>query len=69
MDKARAEMAQMVEARVALAAQGPDRYKMLRQIIVKRLHPDISSSPQERIYRETMFKSIWQDIEVIDKKE
>jgi hypothetical protein len=70
MDKARAEMAQMVEARVALAAlQGPDRYKMLRQIIVKRLHPDISSSPQERVYREAMFKSIWQDIEVIDKKE
>jgi hypothetical protein len=70
MDKTRAEMAQIVEARVALAAsQGPDRYKMLRQLIVKRLHPDISSSPQERVYRETMFKSIWQDIEVIDKKE
>jgi hypothetical protein len=67
-ETARAEVAMMVEARVALAAQGPDRYKMLRQIIVKRLHPDISSSPEERVYREKMFKSIWQDIEAIDKK-
>jgi hypothetical protein len=68
MDKARAEMAQMMQARLTLSPQGPDRYKMLRQAIIKRLHPDIASSRDERVYREQMFKAIWQDIEDIDKK-
>ncbi len=68
MDKARAEMAQMMQARLTLSPQGPDRYRMLRQAIIKRLHPDIASSRDERVYREMMFKAIWQDIEEIDKK-
>ena len=65
---AKAEMANIVDARLALAGQGPDRYKQVRQIIVKRLHPDIPGTPEEKGYRERLFKSIWQDIEALDKK-
>ncbi len=68
LESARAEMANMVEARMALSGQGPDRYKQVRQIIIKRLHPDIAGTDDEKAYREKLFKSIWQDIEALDKR-
>jgi hypothetical protein len=68
LDTTRAEMANMVEARLALSGAGPDRYKQVRQIIVKRLHPDIAGTDEEKAYREKLFKSIWQDIEALDKR-
>jgi hypothetical protein len=68
LETTRAEMANMVEARLALSGAGPDRYKQVRQIIVKRLHPDIAGTDEEKSYRERLFKSIWQDIEALDKK-
>jgi hypothetical protein len=68
LEKTRAEMANMVEARLALSGAGPDRYKQVRQIIVKRLHPDIAGTDEEKAYREKLFKSIWQDIEALDKR-
>lgn len=68
IDTTRAEAANMAEARAALAGNGPDRYKMARQIIVRRLHPDIPGSDEEKSYRERLFKSIWQDIEALDKR-
>jgi hypothetical protein len=68
LETTRAEMANMVEARLALSGVGPDRYKQVRQIIVKRLHPDIAGTDEEKSYREKMFKSIWKDIEALDKK-
>jgi len=67
LETARAEMANMVDARLTLAGT-PDRYKSVRQIIVKRLHPDIPGSVEEKSYREKMFKSIWQDIEALDRR-
>jgi hypothetical protein len=68
LDETRAEMANMVEARMALSGGGPDRYKQVRQIIVKRLHPDIAGTDEEKAHREKLFKSIWQDIEGLDKR-
>lgn len=68
LESARAEMANMVEARMAMSGQGPDRYKQVRQIIIKRLHPDIAGTDDEKAYREKLFKSIWQDIETLDKR-
>jgi len=68
LDTTRAEAANMAEARAALAGTGPDRYKLARQIIVRRLHPDVAGTPEEKAYREKMFKSIWTEIEVLDKK-
>jgi hypothetical protein len=68
IDTTRAEAANMAEARAALAGTGPDRYKMARQIIVRRLHPDIPGTDEEKSYRERLFKSIWQDIEALDKR-
>jgi hypothetical protein len=68
LESARAEMANMVEARMALSGQGPDRYKQVRQIIIKRLHPDIAGTDDEKAYREKLFKSIWRDIEALDRR-
>ena len=68
IDTTRAEAANMAEARAALSGNGPDRYKMVRQIIVRRLHPDIAGTDDEKSYRERLFKSIWQDIEALDKR-
>jgi len=68
IETTRAEAANMAEARAALAGTGPDRYKMVRQIIVRRLHPDIAGTDDEKTYRERLFKSIWQDIEALDKR-
>jgi hypothetical protein len=67
LETTRAEMANMVEARMTLSGQ-PDRYKQVRQIIVKRLHPDIAGTDEEKAYREKLFKSIWRDIEALDGK-
>jgi len=67
LETTRAEMANMVDARMSLSGQ-PDRYKQVRQIIVKRLHPDIHGTDEEKAYREKMFKSIWQDIEALDRR-
>jgi hypothetical protein len=67
LETTRAEMANMVDARMSLSGQ-PDRYKQVRQIIVKRLHPDIAGTDEEKAYREKMFKSIWQDIEALDRR-
>ncbi len=47
---------------------GPDRYKQVRQIIVRRLHPDIPGTDLEKAVREKLFKTIWSEIEVLDNK-
>jgi len=64
----RTEIAQLMEARVGMAPGGPDRYKQVRQIIVRRLHPDVPGSDEEKSYREKLFKTIWSEIEVLDRK-
>ncbi len=70
LDKVREEVANLVAARGAMATggSGVDRYKQLRQTIVRRLHPDVAGTDEEKSYREKMFKSIWTEIEVLDKK-
>ncbi len=64
----RSEIANLIEARGAMSSSGPDRYKQVRQIIVRRLHPDVPGTDEEKSYREKLFKTIWQEIEVLDKK-
>jgi post-segregation antitoxin (ccd killing protein) len=64
----RTEVAQLIEARGAFSSSGPDRYKAVRQIIVRRLHPDVPGTDEEKSYREKLFKTIWKEIEVLDKK-
>jgi len=70
LEKVREEVANLVAARGASATggSGVDRYKQLRQTIVRRLHPDVHGTDEEKAYREKMFKSIWTEIEVLDKK-
>ncbi len=64
----RLEAAQMADARLNQAGAGVDRYKMVRQIIVRRLHPDIPGTDEEKSTREKLFKAIWSEIEVLDRK-
>ena len=64
----RTEVSQLIDARGSFSSSGPDRYKQVRQIIVRRLHPDIPGTDEEKSYREKLFKTIWQEIEVLDKK-
>ena len=64
----RIEAAQMAEARLNQAGPGVDRYKMVRQIIVRRLHPDIPGTDEEKSTREKLFKTIWSEIEILDRK-
>ena len=64
----RTEVTHLIEARGAFSSTGPDRYKAVRQIIVRRLHPDVPGTDEEKSYRETLFKTIWKEIEVLDKK-
>jgi hypothetical protein len=40
----------------------------VRQIIVRRLHPDIPGTDLEKAVREKLFKTIWSEIEVLDNK-
>ena len=68
LENVRIEAAQIAEARLNQAGPGVDRYKQVRQIIVRRLHPDIPGSDDEKAYREKMFKTIWSEIEVLDRK-
>jgi hypothetical protein len=71
LDLTRAEMVHMADVRANLVnggSAGADRYKQLRQTIVRRLHPDIPGTAEEKAYREVLFKTIWQEIEVLDKK-
>lgn len=63
----RTEVTQLMEARGAMAS-GSDRYKQVRQIIVRRLHPDGPGTDEEKAYRERLFKTIWKEIEVLDKR-
>ncbi len=63
----RVEAAQLVEARLN-QTPGVDRYKQVRQIIVRRLHPDIAGTDEEKAYREKLFKTIWSEIEILDRK-
>jgi hypothetical protein len=68
LEAVRVEAAQMAEARLNQAGPGVDRYKAVRQIIVRRLHPDIPGSDEEKSTREKLFKTIWSEIEVLDRK-
>jgi hypothetical protein len=68
LESVRVESAQMAEARLNQAGPGIDRYKQARQIIVRRLHPDIPGTDEEKGYREKLFKTIWSEIEVLDRK-
>jgi hypothetical protein len=66
LEHTRTEVKYMGDARGT--SGGPDRYKSVRQIIVRRLHPDLPGSDQEKAYREKLFKTIWSEIEVLDNK-
>ncbi len=68
LELVRVQAAQMVEARLSQAGPGVDRYKMVRQIIVRRLHPDIPGSDEEKSTREKLFKTIWNEIELLDRR-
>ncbi len=68
LSETRTEVANLLDARIANSPGGPDRYKQVRQIIVKRLHPDIPGTDEEKAYREKLFKVIWKEIEILDKK-
>ena len=68
LEAVRVEAAQMAEARLNQAGPGVDRYKAVRQIIVRRLHPDIPGTDEEKSTREKLFKTIWSEIEVLDRK-
>jgi hypothetical protein len=68
LEAVRVEAAQMAEARLNQAGPGVDRYKAVRQIIVRRLHPDIPGTDEEKATREKLFKTIWSEIEVLDRK-
>ena len=68
LESVRIEAAQIAEARLNGAGPGVDRYKMVRQIIVRRLHPDIPGTDEEKSTREKLFKTIWSEIEVLDRK-
>ncbi len=68
LDLVRIEAAQMAEARLNAAGPGVDRYKMVRQVIVRRLHPDIPGTEEEKSTREKLFKTIWSEIELLDRK-
>ncbi len=65
METMRADLRNGAAARSALL--GGDRYKQVRQIIVRRLHPDVFGTAEEKQYRETLFKTIWGEIEQLDK--
>ncbi len=67
LEATRTEAAQIVEARLN-QTPGVDRYKQVRQIIVRRLHPDIAGTDEEKAYREKLFKTIWSEIEILDRK-
>jgi hypothetical protein len=68
LEQVRVEAAQLAEARLNQSGPGVDRYKQVRQIIVRRLHPDIPGTDDEKCYREKLFKTIWSEIEVLDKR-
>ena len=68
LEGVRIEAAQIAEARLNSSGPGVDRYKMVRQIIVRRLHPDIPGTDEEKSTREKLFKTIWSEIEVLDRK-
>ncbi len=68
LETVRIEAAQIAEARLNQTSGGPDRYKQVRQIIVRRLHPDIPGTDEEKSYREKLFKTIWSEIELLDRK-
>ena len=68
LSETRVEVANLMEARMANSPGGADRYKQIRQVIVRRLHPDIPGSEDEKAYREKLFKMIWKEIEVLDKR-
>ena len=71
LDNSRSQMANMLTNGATLSpgtAAAPDRYRQVRQIIARRLHPDVPGSDDEKAYREKLFKSIWQEIEVLDRK-
>jgi hypothetical protein len=68
LEAVRVEAAQMAEARLNQSGSGVDRYKQVRQIIVRRLHPDIAGTDEEKSYREKLFKTIWSEIELLDRK-
>ena len=70
LETSRAEMTNILQSNASLmaAAGGVDRYKMVRQVIVRRLHPDVAGTDEEKAYREKLFKTIWKEIEALDKK-
>lgn len=71
LSESRADMARMLENRMngsGGGGGGGDRYKQVRQVIVRRLHPDVPGTAEEKAYREKLFKTIWSEIEQLDKK-
>ena len=70
LETSRAEMTNLLQSNASLMASagGVDRYKMVRQVIVRRLHPDVAGTDDEKAYREKLFKTIWKEVEALDRK-
>ncbi len=66
LETAREDMRTMAQNRTA--SNGTDRYRQLRQTIVRRLHPDVPGTPDEKRVRETLFKQIWKEVEHLDRQ-
>ncbi len=64
---AKTEIDYLSENRPKAFGNAPDRYKQLRQVIVRKLHPDVAGTDLEKQVRESLFKAIWSEIETLDK--
>lgn len=66
LESAREDMRTMAQNRTA--SQTGDRYRQLRQVLVRRLHPDAPGTPEEKRVREQIFKMIWKEVEHLDRQ-
>jgi hypothetical protein len=66
LEQARDDIKTMTQNKTA--SQGSDRYRSLRQVIVRKLHPDAPGTPEEKRVREQIFKTIWKEVEHLDRQ-
>jgi len=66
LESARDDMRSMAQNKST--ANGADRYRQLRQVVVRRLHPDVPGTPDEKRVREQLFKQIWKEVEHLDRQ-
>lgn len=66
--RAAAFQAELSEVRVAKnSARQQDRYRRLKNLVARDLHPDRATNATERVVRQEIFKSVWAGIEEIDR--